>query len=580
MTQIRWELRPQPPLEKVEQLSKSLRTDRDFPLPLSSILVQRGIETYEQARAFFVPTLTDLHDPFLMKDMDKAVDKLLHAYKSQSKVLLFGDYDVDGTSAVSLLTLALEELGLQVSYYIPDRYQEGYGLSYQGIDHATREDISLMVCLDCGIKAIEKVRYAKTKGIDVIICDHHTPGSDIPDAHAVLDPKRLDCDYPFKELTGAGVGFKLLIALVERMKEENIPLPSSEYDPLSRYADLLTLSIACDIVPIVGENRAIAHFGLKKLRTKPLTGIRSLLNQAKTERSWNISDLVFFVGPRINSAGRLNHASGAVEVLLGKHEALIEMADKLHQSNEDRKNLDRTITQSALSKIAADPNFSKRYSTVLYDPTWHKGVIGIVASRVIETHFRPTILLTQSGDTLVGSARSVPGFDLYQALEACSSYLLQWGGHKYAAGLSMKQDQFEAFQAAFDAVVASHITEEQQTPLLSIDQAIPLNQIDQRFVNTLNRMEPFGPGNRKPVFMTKGVHVNDHKILKEDHVKLWVSHEGQQMECIGFNLAKKWKSLSDGPYDIAYQPIFNTWNNQTRINLRLKDIRLSHANFS
>ncbi|MEM7370868.1 MAG: single-stranded-DNA-specific exonuclease RecJ [Bacteroidota bacterium] len=580
MTQLIWKLKPLPEQDKVHQLSKALKTDRDFPLSLANILVQRGIETYESARAFFVPQLSELHDPFLMKDMDKAIAKLIDVYQTQSSILLFGDYDVDGTSAVSLLTLALEELGFRVEYYIPDRYKEGYGLSYQGVDHAAKKGIDLMICLDCGIKAVEKVRYAQTKGIEVIICDHHNPGAILPDACAILDPKRPDCSYPFKELTGCGVGVKLLVALVQKMKEQGLPLPSQDYDPLARYVDLLTLSIACDIVPITGENRAMAFFGLKKLRTRPIPGIQSLLNQAKEERKWNISDLVFFVGPRINSAGRLHHARGAVEVLLGKHEALIELAQRLHQSNEDRKNLDKSMTQSAMGLIASDPTFRTKSSTVLFDPAWHKGVIGIVASRLIESHFRPTVLLTQSEGKLVGSARSVPGFDLYRALDACSEHLLQWGGHKYAAGLSMNRDQLEEFQLKFDQVVASSITPEQQTPVIAIDQELHLKEIDERFVKTLDRMEPFGPGNRKPVFMSKGVRITSHRILKQDHVKFWANQDGFQVECIGFNLAQKWQQLSGDLYDIAYQPTLNTWNNRTTINLRLKDIQLSHANIS
>lgn len=580
MTQLIWKLKPSPDPDKVQHLSKALRTDRDFPLALAKILVQRGVESYEEAKAFFVPQLSELHDPYLMKDMDKAIDKLIHVYHNQSSILLFGDYDVDGTSAVSLLTLVLEELGFQVGYYIPDRYQEGYGLSYQGVDHAHANGFQLMLCLDCGIKAIEKVRYAQTKGIEVIICDHHNPGSTLPDACAILDPKREDCSYPFKELTGCGVGVKLLTALVQRMKEDGIPLPSPDYDPLAKYVDLLTLSIACDIVPITGENRVMASFGLKKLRTRPITGIQSLLNQAKGERKWNISDLVFFVGPRINSAGRLHHAKGAVEVLLGKHEALIDLAQELHQSNEDRKNLDKSMTLSALEQIAEDPAFASKSSTVLFDPSWHKGVIGIVASRLIETYYRPTVLLTQSEGKLVGSARSVPGFDLYQALDACSEHLLQWGGHKYAAGLSMKREELLAFQHKFDQVVSASITPDQQTPIISIDDELLLEEIDQRFINTLNRMEPFGPGNRKPIFMTKGVRIVYPRTLKEDHVKFLAEQNGQQRECIGFNLARKWERLSGDLYDIAYQPILNTWNNRTSINLRLKDIQLSHANFS
>ncbi|MEM7660500.1 MAG: single-stranded-DNA-specific exonuclease RecJ, partial [Bacteroidota bacterium] len=450
MSTITWIQRNAASPEIVGQLSEQLRNKEAFPPVLAAILLQRGITTYDQAKTFFRPDVSELHDPFLMKDMDLAVDRVLAARQKQEKILLFGDYDVDGTSSVALMLLALRELGWMVEYYIPDRYREGYGLSYQGIEAAEQAGVSLIISLDCGIKAIEKARFAQQKGIDLIICDHHTPGNLLPDAVAVLDPKRKDCPYPFKELTGCGVGMKLLQALTQRLTETE----GLTFDPVQAYGDLLVLSIACDIVPIIGENRVLAAMGLEKLRTQPLPGIRALMDQAKDGRSWDISDLVFFLGPRINAAGRLEHASQAVEVLVGEGPQVAELAGALHQSNEARKELDHSMTESALAKIAAEPKGMEKSSTVLYDTEWHKGIIGIVASRVIETHFRPTVLLTQSEEKLVGSARSVPGFDLYQALDACSEHLLQWGGHKYAAGLSLNEADFPAFRDQFEEVAS------------------------------------------------------------------------------------------------------------------------------
>ncbi|MCB0836667.1 MAG: single-stranded-DNA-specific exonuclease RecJ [Bacteroidetes bacterium] len=573
----KWIMRELPPARVAESLSMQLSTQQPFPLPLANILAQRGIDSYEAAQRFYSPDLGQIHDPFLMKDMEKAVERIIQARKKAEKILLYGDYDVDGTSAVSLLTLFFSTWGFTFEYYIPDRYKEGYGLSYQGIDYADQNDFGLIITLDCGIKATDKVQYAAVKGIDLIICDHHQPGEKLPEALAVLDPKREDCEYPYKELTGCGVGFKLIQALSVKLPENGFPTPEGFEDPMQAYADLVTLSIACDIVPITGENRVIAFYGLKKLKTDPLPGIKVIMDQDQNSREWGISDLVFFVGPRINAAGRLGDAKGAVEVMLGESEDLISLADALQNSNDARKDLDKQMTDEALMMIDRDRHYGQKSTTVLYNPKWHKGVIGIVASRLIERYYRPTVLLTESDGKLVGSARSVVGFDLYQALEQCNDYLIQFGGHKYAAGLTLKESEFTNFAFTFDQIVGSSITPEQRVPVLYIDHLLKFSEIDARFIRLLNRMEPFGPGNRKPVFMTKHVKVLHTTIMKETHVRLVLQHENIMLEAVGFNLAEKLSQVpAEGHIDIAYQPVFNTWNQNTRINLRLKDFRPSY----
>ena len=574
-TPLAWRLKPAPDPQAVAHLSEALATSAPFPAALASVLVQRGISSYAAARAFFQPQLRDLHHPLNMRDMEQAVTRLMQAHQRGETVLLFGDYDVDGTTSVALLTLALRDLGFSVVYYVPDRYREGYGFSYQGIDYGLAEEASLMITLDCGIKGQDKVRYANLKGLDVIICDHHTPGTTLPEALAVLDPKRPDCSYPYKELTGCGVGMKLVMALTEAMRLQGFSLPSEEYDPFARYCDLLTLSIACDIVPITGENRIMAYHGLHKLRENALPGIKVIQQQANGERDWNISDLVFFIGPRINAAGRLEHALGAVEVLLGQQKELVTLAEALQTSNDERKHLDRETTEEALQMIAASPTYPEAATTVLCQPSWHKGIIGIVASRLVEHYHRPTVLLTQSEGKLVGSARSVPGFDLYQALMACDDLLLQWGGHKYAAGLSLEPEQFDAFAQAFDQAVAATITPEQKVPLLSIDAELPLDQVDDRLIRLLDRMEPFGPSNRRPTFAAYGVEVLHETVLKDAHIKLVLQQANHMVEAIGFNLAERFAACRGQQVDVAFQPIFNTWNGKTCINLRLKDVRPS-----
>ena len=574
---MKWQLRSDSSSDQVESLARQLSTSQPFPRQIAEILIQRGIDTFEKARLFLKPQLSDLHDPFLMKDMDQAVARLTAAKEEGEKIWVYGDYDVDGTTAVSLLSLFFSAWEIEYEYYIPDRYQEGYGISYKGIDKAVEKGASLLISLDCGIKAVEKARYAKLKGLDLIICDHHRPGAELPEAVAVLDPKRDDCLYPFKELTGCGVGLKLCQAAQNHWLENGAELPEPGYDPLAAYTDLVTLSIACDIVPLEGENRALAFWGLKKLRENPLPGIEVIKELSEREREWNISDLVFFIGPHINSAGRLHHAQHAVEVMLGNKEGLISLANGLSASNSDRKEIDKQITEEALKIIAQDMDYSERHTTVLYQKDWHKGVIGIVASRLIEQHHRPTVLFTQSEGKLVGSARSVPGFNLYEALESCSSHLLQFGGHKYAAGLSLKEDDFASFAHAFEIAVAERIKPEHLHPILKIDARLDFSQLDDRFVRLLNRLSPFGPGNMTPVFLSTNVEVTDAVILKEDHVRLTLKQSGFSFPAIGFNLAKKWQEINKVRLDVAFQPGFNVWKEKSTINLNLKDIRIPHG---
>lgn len=576
---MRWKYLEEPDPKIVERFAAEIGRKKPQPIEFAKLCVQRGIHNFDEAKSFFAPQIDELHDPYLMKDMEKAVNQLVEAYSKQEKILLYGDYDVDGTSAVSLLYLFMQAWGFDFDYYIPDRYKEGYGISFQGIDHAVNMEAKLMVSLDCGIKALEKIKYANEKGVEVIVCDHHRPGNELPKAFAILDPKQEGCQYPYKELTGCGVGFKLITAVHEKLLENGfIPKDQKLTTPFEAYADLVTLSIACDIVPITGENRAIASFGLKKLKSNPIPGIAAIKSLSQRDREWDISDLVFFLGPRINAAGRLGQAKDAVEVLLGTSKDLIALASSLDSSNLARQEIDQAMTQEALGMINTDPSFAQKSTTVLYQPEWHKGVIGIVASRVIETHYRPTVLLTQSEGKLVGSARSVNGFDLYQALDKCQEYLLQFGGHKYAAGLSIKEENLDAFKNAFDVAVSSTIQSSQKEPEICIDQELNFSKIDARFIRLINRLAPFGPQNHRPIFVTKKVLVRKSNILKEHHLKLVLEQSRVLLEAIGFNLAEKWNEINGDYIDIVYQPFFNVWNDKVRIQLRIKDLKAAHVN--
>ena len=562
---MRWTLKPKPEQIKVDAIKEALQVD-DI---VASLLLQRGIETYEDAKTFFRPSLEDLHDPFLMKDMDKAVQRIEAALIQNENILVYGDYDVDGTTSVALMSSYLKTRSETIATYIPDRYDEGYGISYKGIDFASDNDFSLIIALDCGIKAIEKVAYAKNKKVDFIICDHHRPGNEIPNAAAVLDPKREDCDYPYKELCGCGVGFKLIQALAEKEGKSAIDLVE--------YLDLVATAIAADIVPITGENRALAYFGLQVINQDPRTGIKTILQQVKKD-TFTITDVVFIIAPRINAAGRMKHGNHAVTLLTETDFNLAaEYATEIEQFNLDRREADKRITEEALIQIEEQKE-QERFTTVVYDETWHKGVIGIVASRLIETYYRPTLVFTKSGDRLAASARSVKGFDVYNALEACSEYIEQFGGHKYAAGLTLPEENYEAFKAKFEEVVSQTIDKKLLTPEISIDTEINLEQITPRFYRIINQFSPFGPGNMSPVFMTQQLKDTGYgKCVGEDdkHLKLTAYQDRTgKISGIGFGLGKHIDLIQNKkPFKAVYSIDENHWNGNVSLQLKLKDIK-------
>ncbi len=563
--QTRWLIKPQPERSKVEALSKVLNTD----FTVSSLLVQRGIETYDVAKTFFRPQLSDLHDPFLMKDMEKAVVRIEQAITNNENILVYGDYDVDGTTSVALMSSYLKTIHPNIATYIPDRYDEGYGVSYKGIDFASDNDFSLIITLDCGIKAIDKVAYAKEKGIDFIICDHHRPGSKIPEAIAILDPKQNDCYYPYNELCGCGVGFKLIQALASR-KGQTI-------NDLIPYLDLVATAIGADIVPVTGENRILAYYGLQVINKNPRAGFKAIINQIKKE-TLTITDVVFIIAPRINAAGRMKHGQYAVDLLTETNIAHSEsIAKEIETFNTSRRDTDKQITQEALQQIK-DKNEEHCFTTVVYNQNWHKGVIGIVASRLIETYYRPTLVFTKSGDKLAASARSVTGFDVYNAIEACSEYIEQFGGHKYAAGLTLKEENYNAFKAKFEEVVSNTIKEHQLTPEINIDQQIELNVIDNKLMRVIKQFAPFGPENRAPVFMTEGLKDTGYgKCVGEDksHLRITVTqNEPQKLVCIGFGLGKKLDLITNKkPFKAVYAIDENEWQGKVSLQLKLKDIK-------
>ena len=550
--------------EKVKALQLALNVN---PI-LCRLLVQRGIETYEQARSFFRPSLDDLHDPFLMQGMDKAINRITSAIGNGEKILIYGDYDVDGTTAVATVYSFFKEFYPNIDYYIPNRYTEGYGISTKGIDYAAENNFALIIALDCGIKSNDKVDYANTKGVDFIICDHHTPGSEIPNAIAVLDPKRTDCNYPYKELSGCGIGFKLIQAY---SIQNGIPM-----EKCFQYLDLLCLSIGADIVPITGENRILAFHGLQKLNTNPVMGLKKLKEIAGVQKILDITDVVFILGPRINAAGRMDDAKHAVKLLIAEDIDYGAEANalKLNAFNNDRKGLDRSITAHALDIIGGDEKLVARKSTVIFHPEWHKGVIGIVASRLTETYYRPTIVLTESDGKVTGSARSVKNFDLYEAIYECRDLLIQFGGHKFAAGLTMQAENVEAFSLKFEEVVNGRILPEQLVPELEIDAELELENITPKFFDIIQQMAPFGPENMKPVFVTRGVKDSGwSKIVKEDHVKFSIKkNDGPTLDGIGFGLANKFSIIKTGPFDIAYQIDENEWQGNIKLQLMVKDV--------
>lgn len=562
---MRWTLKPKPSEDKIKHLAQSLNVE-DF---VATLLIQRGIETFEDAKNFFRPSLEHLHDPYLMKDMDKAVARIEQAVQNQENILVFGDYDVDGTTAVSLVSSYLKSHYPNIATYIPDRYDEGYGISFKGIDFADDNGFSLIIALDCGIKSIDHIAYAKAKNIDFIICDHHRPGEFLPDAVAILDPKREDCFYPYDELCGCGVGFKLIQALGQNRNET--------IQDLVPYLDLVATAIAADIVPITGENRVLAYFGLQVINSDPRPGIKALVHQVK-KKVLDITDVVFIISPRINAAGRIKHGNHAVELLTEfDFEQAQQFASEIEQYNADRKDLDKKITKEAFQQILENQE-EERFSTVVFQEDWHKGVIGIVASRLIETYYRPTLVFTKSGDKYAASARSVKGFDVYNALDACAEHLEQFGGHMYAAGMTLKAENYQTFKDAFEKQVSSTILPEMRTPEIEIDAEINFSDITPKLIRILKQFEPFGPQNMTPVFMTSDIKDTGYaKTLgaEEEHLRLFVKQSNSDgIAAIGFGLGKKLNiAQNQNLFQLAYSIAENEWNGTISTQLMLKDIR-------
>lgn len=563
--QKRWKLITADPVA-TNELHQALKVHPS----LCKIFVQRGIETFEQARAFFRPQLSGLHSPWLMKDMEKAVVRIVKAIDSGEKILVFGDYDVDGTTSVASMYQFLKTIHTPLDFYIPHRYREGYGVSKAGIDFAKENGFTLIISLDCGIKSAALIGYAKELGIDFIVCDHHLPDTELPPAVAILNPKQIDCPYPYKELCGCGVGFKLMSALTERL---NLPPESA-----TTYLDLVATAIAADIVPMTGENRILAFHGLVKANKDPNNGIKALAKLSGVTSKLDISNLVFMIAPRVNAAGRMDDAKKAVQLFIASTETeAMEYAELLHSDNTDRKEADKSITMEALAMINGNEDWKKRNSTLVFQPHWHKGVVGIVASRLIEHYYRPTIVLTQSGDYVAGSARSVPGFNLYEAIHACREHLLGYGGHFAAAGMTLEPLQVNAFREKFEEVVSSIIKPEQLIPEIRIDAVIQLKDIKQSFFDILCQMEPFGPENPRPVFLVKNVVDSGwSKIVKEEHIRFSVRQDDVVLTGIGFGMADKFKLLEQKlPVDIVFTIDMNEWNDQKTLQLRMIDFRLS-----
>lgn len=560
----RWIHKQKPPKEQLDQLVKHINVN---PI-LASLLIQRGITDFDSARKFFRPSLDDLHSPFLMRDMDRAVERIKLAVDRKEKILIYGDYDVDGTTAVSLVYRYLEKFHNAIDFYIPDRSSEGYGVSRTGVIWAAENGFSLVIALDLGIKASDMVGLANHKGIDFIICDHHLPDETIPQAVAVLDPKRKDCSYPFKELSGCGIGFKLMHAYASRHRSADEVFP---------FLDLVAVSIASDIVPINDENRILAYYGLKKLNEDPCPGLKALKEIAAIRTEMDISSVVFTLGPRINAAGRVDHARGAVELLIARSdEEALAFAGKVNLKNDLRREFDTTITEEALAMIASDEHKLNAKTTVLFKNTWHKGIIGIVAARCVERYYRPTVILTESNQKITGSARSVSGFDLYQAIEQCGDLLEKFGGHKYAAGLTLDPGNLPAFERRFEEVVAATITDDLLTPVIDIDSCISLDALKPKFIAILKQMAPFGPENQRPVFEARNVSVmNSLSSFKDRHIRFLATQDGETFfQAVGFDLSEYYDLLAEGnPFRMAFTVEENTFNGTTSIQLRIKDIK-------
>lgn len=568
----RWTLL-QAPSGKVDALHQELRIHK----ALCQILIQRGFEHFESCKNYFRPNIADLHSPWLMKDMDRAVTRIRSAFEKNEQILVFGDYDVDGTTSVACMFQFLQQLhppGL-LDFYIPHRYREGYGVSKAGIDFAHQHGFSLIISLDCGIKSVELVAYAATLGIDFIICDHHLPDDELPAAAAILNPKQAGCSYPYKDLCGCGVGFKLMTALAETFQ-----LPE---EATHRYLDLLAIAIAADIVPMTGENRIMAYYGLQRINRQPSPGIKALIQLGKLEKELSITNVVFVIAPRINAAGRMDDARKAVLLFIEKDpEQAALIAEQLHLDNSDRKEADLQTTEEALSMIRQDEISMHRKSTVVYHEEWHKGVVGIVASRLIERYYRPTVVLTRSGDLAAGSARSVAGFNLYEAIHACREHLIGYGGHFAAAGLTLLPEKIEDFSRKFEEVVAATIQPESLVPEITIDAKIDFSAITPTFYSIIHQMEPYGPDNLRPVFLSTQVKdTGQSKIVKEAHLRLVVTDGKHTLTGIGFNMAEKYRYLNNGdPVDLVYTIDENIWNGQTTLQLKIIDLLPAGTAFS
>jgi single-stranded-DNA-specific exonuclease len=567
----RWVIKEKGDSAVVKQLAGALKISE----ALANLMVQRNITSPEEALAFFEPDLGYLHDPFMMKDMNIAVERISTAIKKNEKILVYGDYDVDGTTAVALMYSFLKEQYSNVEYYIPDRYKEGYGVSFLGIDYAFQNNCKVMITLDCGIKAVEKVKYARSKGIDVIVCDHHYPGDEIPRAVAVLDPKQPGCNYPYKELSGCGVGFKLVHAY---SRVHGIP-----FSKIAGYLDLVAVSIASDIVPLTGENRVLAYFGLKQLNESPGTGLKEIIREAEVCRALTIEDVVFKIGPRINAAGRMETGSKVVELLVASDIKIAAgISKEINSFNIERRNVDRSITTEAMRMISEDQRTVNAKTTVLFNPSWKKGVIGIVASRLIETYYRPTVILTESNGFATGSARSVQGYDLYQAIEACSDLLESFGGHMFAAGLTLKKENIRPFMERFEQYVNDTITEEQLVPRLFVDSELSFAEINEEFFTFLNKFQPFGPENMSPVFVSRNVYDTGTARMvgsSGEHLKLDLCHEstGQKIfPAIAFSQAEHFEYIKGGkPMDICYSIEMNEFRGNRNLQLNIRDIKIN-----
>ena len=553
---------------KVNALHESLKINR----ALCGILVERGFDDFDKAKKYFRPQLTDLHDPWLMKDMDKAVQRIFTAFEKKEKILVFGDYDVDGTTSVACMYKFLCKIYEPdlLDFYIPHRYREGYGISKMGIDFAKENNFTLIISLDCGIKSVDLIAYAKTIGIDFIVCDHHLPDEEIPDAVAILNPKQKDCNYPYKELCGCGVGFKLITALAQHL--------SIEEEHYYCYIDLVAVAIAADIVPMTGENRILAYYGLEKINSNPNDGIKALIYLGGIQKKISINNVVFVIAPRVNAAGRMDDAKKAVQLFIEEdYDKAFAFAEMLHSDNTDRKEADSSITAEALEIINADETLQNKKTTVVFRDHWHKGVVGIVASRLIENYYRPTVVLTQSGDVAAGSARSVPGFNLYEAIHACRQYLLGYGGHFAAAGLSLLPENIDAFTNKFEEVVANTIPPHLLIPEIIIDTEISFVALNKNFYNIVCQMEPFGPENMRPVFIAKNVQDTGYsKIVKELHIRFVVKQDKFSFTGIGFNLAGKFELLKK-PVDIVFTLDENEWNGNVSLQLKVIDLRSSES---